>query len=218
MHFHRHARFYIAGLTGVAAFVASRGEPAALRLVLAGDLFFVSYLVLMAAFALRITPDSLRRRGEEGDEGLAAIFLLAVVVVGCSLGGIFVILNHPEEFSPLPALLAVASVPLGWATLHTLAAFHYATMYYAPNRGAAADADQRGLEFPRTDAPGIIEFLYFSFTLGMAAQVSDVVVCSTRMRRAVLVHSACSFFYNTVLLALGVNAALTFAGGAELGR
>lgn len=48
----------------------------------------------------------------------------------------------------------------------------------------------------------------------MAAQVSDVIVCSTRMRRAVLIHSTASFFYNTVLLALAVNAALSFAGGS----
>ena len=42
----------------------------------------------------------------------------------------------------------------------------------------------------------------------MTAQVSDVVVTTAAMRRAVLLHSLGSFFYNTVILALAVNAGL----------
>ncbi len=213
MHFHRHVRFYAAALIGVATFFASGGHSPAVRLVLAGDVFFVAYLALMSAYAAGLTPERLRKRGEDGDEGLAAIFVLALLILALSLGAIFVVLNHPDTNDTLPALLAVASVPLGWAMLHTLAAFHYATMFYARAAPGADGPDRSGLEFPRTATPGVVEFLYFSFVLGMAAQVSDVVVCSTRMRRAVLVHSAASFFYNTVLLALAVNAALAFAGG-----
>ena len=182
--------------------------------MLAADVFFATYLVSMAVYAVGITPDKLRRRGEDGDEGLAAIFGLAVLALAVSLGGIFVILNHPDENGAAPALLVVASVPLGWMMLHTLAAFHYAAMFYARPRLGDGAPDQRGLHFPGTETPGVIEFLYFAFVLGMAAQVSDVEVRSTRMRRAVLLHSTASFFYNTVLLALVVNAALTFAGSA----
>jgi uncharacterized membrane protein len=45
----------------------------------------------------------------------------------------------------------------------------------------------------------------------MTAQVSDVVTTATPMRRMVLAHSVASFFYNTVILALAVNAAVTAA-------
>jgi len=51
----------------------------------------------------------------------------------------------------------------------------------------------------------------FSFVIGMTAQVSDVTVQSAGMRRLVLGHSIVSFFYNTVLLALAVNVAVTLA-------
>lgn len=213
MHFHRHFRFYLAALIGLATFFASASRPIDLRFVLAGDVFFATYLGLMAALAARTTPDDLRRRGEEGDEGPAVIFLLAALALAMSLGAIFVILNRPGQHGLLPALLAVASVPLGWMMLHTLAAFHYATMYYARAAPGEGAPDQRGLAFPGTETPGVTEFLYFAFVLGMAAQVSDVAVRSTRMRRAVLIHSTASFFYNTVLLALAVNAALSFANG-----
>jgi uncharacterized membrane protein len=43
----------------------------------------------------------------------------------------------------------------------------------------------------------------------MTAQVSDIEVATREMRRAVLVHGVASFFYNTGILALAVNAAVT---------
>lgn len=46
----------------------------------------------------------------------------------------------------------------------------------------------------------------------MTAQVSDVVVTSPRLRRSVLAHGLAAFAYNTVILALAVNAAVTMAG------
>ena len=42
----------------------------------------------------------------------------------------------------------------------------------------------------------------------MTAQVSDVVVERPGLRRLVLAHGVVSFFYNTVILALAVNAAV----------
>src|SRR3569833_24481 len=49
--------------------------------------------------------------------------------------------------------------------------------------------------------------LFFSFAVGRTAQVSDVVVKTTTMRRTVLWHGVGSFFFNTVFIAMAVNAA-----------
>ena len=49
------------------------------------------------------------------------------------------------------------------------------------------------------------DFAYFSFTIGMCYQTSDVTVSSYTIRRTVLVHSMISFAYNTVILALALN-------------
>jgi uncharacterized membrane protein len=49
--------------------------------------------------------------------------------------------------------------------------------------------------------------MYFSFTIGMCAQVSDVTVTSKAIRRTVLGHSIVSFIFNAALLALTVNIA-----------
>ena len=109
---------------------------------------------------------------------------------------------------PLVAL-AILSVPLGWAMIHTVMAFHYASLWHAPAPGGGL---ARGLEFPgqgKGELAGIWDFIYYSFTLGMTAQTSDVAVTSTALRRVTIVHSGLSFFYNAVLVALTVNAAVS---------
>jgi uncharacterized membrane protein len=57
-----------------------------------------------------------------------------------------------------------------------------------------------------------MDFAYFAFTVGMCFQVSDVVVASSRARRAVLLHAVTSFVYNTTILALSLNLVTTLLG------
>ena len=97
---------------------------------------------------------------------------------------------------------------LGWTTLHAIMAFHYAHLFYSRHPETAA-ADAGGLEFPHSQEPGSWDFLYYSLVVGMTAQVSDVQVTSTRMRKITLVHGVVSFFFNTVIVALAVNVALS---------
>ena len=112
----------------------------------------------------------------------------------------------------IPLVLAILSVLLGWFTLHTVVAFRYAHLYYAPAPETAGQArDARGLEFPGTREPDLWDFLYYSFVIGMTAQVSDVQVTSAVMRRTTLAHGVTSFFFNTVILALSVNIAAGYA-------
>jgi uncharacterized membrane protein len=49
---------------------------------------------------------------------------------------------------------------------------------------------------------------YYSFVVGMTAQVSDVQVLGTEMRRVTLAHGVVALFFNTVILALAVNVTL----------
>jgi uncharacterized membrane protein len=216
-HIRHHGRFYLAALAGIAVWLAARFLPAPLPLLVGGDAFFLVYLALMTHFALRITPDGLRRRASAEDEGIPLIGGLALAAIGFSLAAIFALLNRGGATDPAELSLAIASVPLGWLVLHTIAAFHYAHLFYAtsgsddagPQRADPRDAG--ALDFPGAADPGAWDFLYFSFVIGMTAQVSDVAVKTTGMRRLVLLHGIVSFFYNTVLLALAVNAAVAFA-------
>lgn len=197
--FARHRRFLGAFLLGATLGLGAMalGLTPGRAVLIAANGFFAIYLALMAVYIHGLTPSDLRRHADLSDEGVPLIAALALGSVGLSLTAIGFSL---QQASGIEAALAVASVPLGWAMLHVLAAFHYAALWYGGNA--------RGLAFPGNAAPDAWDFLYFSFTIGMTAQVSDVVVERPGLRRLVLGHGIVSFFYNTVILALAVNAAL----------
>ena len=202
---HRHARFFLAFALGLAILALSHLSPLDLvmRALVAVNGFFLAYLLLMGHLASAASPDSLRRHAEADDEGVALILTLALLAVGVSLGAVFLVLDRQAD-SLGETLFALAAAPLGWAMVHVLAAFRYAHLYYA-------NEETPSLAFPDPApfSPGAWDFLYFAFTIGMTAQNSDVQARTPAIRRVILLHSIGAFFYNTVILALAVNAAIT---------
>lgn len=208
MSWRRHLRFLLALLAGmVAALLVPAGGVE--RILLGGNLFFGTYLLLAARLARRTEVEDLRRNGAEEDEGGPWIVALAVGVIALSLSGVIGVMIGEPRGDLLRVTLAVLTVPMGWATLHAVMAFHYASCFYNSTRGTEAC----GLEFPGDGDPavwpGIWDFVYFSFTLGMTAQTSDVAITSPALRCIVTLHSVLSFFFNTVILALAVNVAVS---------
>ncbi len=198
----RHGRFIAAFGVGVLVALAAllRGLPAVHVVLWGGNAFFVLYLALMARMIRASGPAELRAHAEQADEGVALILLLALLAISVSLAAIFLVLS--AEDSVLAArVFALVSIPLGWTTVHVLAAMHYAHLYYHRAHG--------GMIFPGKGDPDAMDFVYASFVIGMTAQVSDVTVESRQLRKVVLVHSVVSFFYNTCILALAINAAIS---------
>ena len=79
----------------------------------------------------------------------------------------------------------------------------YASHYYRHTPPA-------GLKFPDDSEhfqPNYVDFLYFSFTIAVAAQTADVVITRRPMRRLVLLQSVLSFTFNAAILALAINIA-----------
>ncbi len=202
----RHGRFLAAfGVGTLVTLAAWVQEVAPLNCLISGvNAFFILYLGLMFRLVHVSGPAELREHAAQSDEGVALILFLAVLAVITSVTAIFLVLNA-ETSSVSTRIAALISLPLGWTTVHVLAAFHYAHLHY---RGTL-NGPNPGMVFPGKGEPDARDFLYASFTIGMTAQVSDVVVESRPMRHAVLVHAVASFFYNTCILALAVNAAVT---------
>lgn len=99
--------------------------------------------------------------------------------------------------------LVIATLVLAWLFSNTIYALHYAHLYYSDSDGDGIDAG--GLEFPKTDEPDYWDFIYFSFTLGMTFQTSDVNISSSRIRRIVTGQSLASFVFNIGVLAFTIN-------------
>lgn len=205
MNKHPHIRFLWAFGLGLMTYIALLPAPLgqAMRALLGANCFFVIYLLLMLRFGQKTSAEQLRKRAGDVDEGVVLILVLAVAAVAVSLGAIVLVLND-NGATLIGRSVALTAVPLGWASIQVMAGFHYAHLYWR--------SGGKGLGFPGQTSPGIADFLYFAFGIGMTAQVSDVTVTETAMRKVVLTHSVGSFFYNAVIIALAVNAAMSIHG------
>jgi uncharacterized membrane protein len=183
------------------------GIPLRPRFIAAGNAFFAVYILLALIVVVRLTPDDLRRRAADEDDGIFLVVVLMLVIIALCCVGIVSMLNQAHKPTGFTLALVLLCAPLGWLTLHLTAAKHYANLYYAPRPPSAHPP----LMFPGGGEPGPWDFLYYAFVVGMTAQVSDVQVLDTRMRRATLGHGVVSFFFNTVLIAMAVNAVVALA-------
>jgi len=130
-----------------------------------------------------------------------ALLVSTVAAALVSLVAIFVHLGRSTD-RPLGALVFVAvTIVLSWTFIHTMFALHYAHEFYDRHDGP-------GMAFPGGEKePDYWDFVYFSFTIGMTSQVSDVGVTSKPIRHTVIAHGVVAFFFNVALLALMINLA-----------
>lgn len=180
--------------------------------LLAWNVCVVLYLTLAFRLALRSEDEDIRRRAQREDDGKIAVLILTAVAAFASLGAIFALLGTPGGATRQPGqlLIATLTIVLSWAFTHTTFGLHYAHEYY--DEKSSKDG---GLEFPgNASNPDYWDFLYFSFVIGMCAQVSDITVSSRAIRRTVFAHSVIAFVFNAALLALTVNIAASALAGS----
>ncbi|KQW19641.1 hypothetical protein ASC80_17910 [Afipia sp. Root123D2] len=179
-------------------FMPDAWQPAT-RLLIAWDIFIALYLAFAYATMFSFNTDHIRRQVRLQDDGRFIILGMTGVGAFASLAAIILVLGETPR-QPLQLVLAVTTITLTWIAIHTTFALHYAHDYY---RNAKAG----GLAFPGDDTPDYWDFVYFSFVIGMTAQVSDVGITDRLIRRTATAHGIVSFIFNTALLALMVNIA-----------
>ncbi|HWX89057.1 MAG TPA: DUF1345 domain-containing protein [Rhizomicrobium sp.] len=205
----RHKRFYIALACGLGTALVARLLGFDAPLLAGGDIFYLVFLILCGVMIAGETAADLKLRAKSEDEGIVIVLLTTLATVAFFCDAVFTALNKKHGLDIPPLVLAGIGAPLGWMVLHTVMAFHYADIHYFDDPDC--EGDEKDLAFPGGGDPGPWDFLYYSFVVGMTAQVSDVQVLTTAMRRATLLHGVASFFFNTVLIAMAVNAAVTLA-------
>jgi uncharacterized membrane protein len=177
----------------------------ATRVIAGWDSFSVTLLALIWITILGSGIDHIRHRARSEDISRLLIFVFTVGAACCSIFAVVALLAAAKANSHIGAhaALCVVAVLGSWTLVHTMFTLRYAHIYYG--EGTAADKPAGGLEFPSDDSPDYLDFAYFSFVIGMTAQVSDVQISSKRLRSLALVHGILSFCFNTVILALTIN-------------
>ncbi|MBB6410954.1 DUF1345 domain-containing protein [Mesorhizobium sangaii] len=210
---HRHKQFVVAAGIGAVALVVALLLRAPLPYSIGTNAFFAVYVILVVAQMPRLTGRYLSKNARATDQPVLVIFAVTLVVVVVAIVSLFLLINQKDRGHPVELGFALLSIPLGWFTMHAMAALHYAHVYWMD--GDAVDAETKktipvgGLLFPGDKRPEGWDFLYFSAVIGMTAQTADTNISTTHMRCVVLVHSILSFFFNTVIVAAAVNLAVS---------
>lgn len=217
LRYQRHKAFYIGLAAGLAVLAGTFLFLPAQAAVWGTNAFFIAYLALTFVTFPKASAAFLKSHADDEDAPVWIIFLVTAAVIAASVISLFQLLNASGPDDALRLIVTAAAVPLGWFTIHAMAAHHYAYEYYeAPEGDAGAKKGKKGvvggLDFPTGNEPDGVGFLYFSFVIGMTAQVADVSITSRAMQRIVLIHSIFSFFFNTVILAATVNIAVSLKG------
>jgi uncharacterized membrane protein len=176
------------------------------KLLVAWDSSVASYLAMAIIMMIRSDNTMIRRRAASQDEGSLIILFLTVFGAIASIAAIIAELVTAKGTSGnaewQSVALAAVTVILTWVFMQTIFALHYAHEYYN-NRKKHGDG---GLEFPvKYDTPQYMDFVYFSFIIGTAAQTADINITSTMIRGIVTIHCVVVFFFNTTILALAIN-------------
>lgn len=124
------------------------------------------------------------------------VLFVVLVAVGGELRG---------RSSVVTIALVVGTLILAWLFSNIVYALHYAHLFYSAGDKDKAGGDAGGLQFPDTAEPDYWDFLYFSVTLGMTFQTSDVSIASRRMRRVVTGQCLAAFIFNLGVIAFTVN-------------
>ena len=154
------------------------------RILIGWDLGVLIYLSAAGYLMSRCASvTQMKAQAAAQDEGAFAILILTVAAGLASLIAIFAELAAIERTDPhygIYIALAIGTVVLSWAFVHSIFALHYAHKFYG-------EGDHKnGLRFPGDGQPDYWDFVYFSFVIGMTFQVSDVAVTHKTVRRTVV--------------------------------
>lgn len=207
---HGTGRLLASVMVGCAFVLASPGLPRETRIVLGFDLFALTYVALVGLLMSKARPEQCAVLARERAPGGVRVLLGSVLTSLVSIAAIAAMLHSQSEkggWLKLTHLVgSLIALLLCWIASQMIFGLHYMRIYYH-NRQATGGTQNGGqvLDFPNRPDPDLWDFMYYSFTIGMCYQTSDVDVIGVRIRRLTLLHSIYSFFFVAAIIGFVVN-------------
>jgi len=184
------------------------------RIMIGWDIFSLCMIIISLVLFLSMRPREIRVLAKREDAGRIVVFLIVLITTMGSLVGILVLLGNKQGWilnKSLETAIYITGVFFSWILLHAIFTYRYALLYYG-DHPTNPDEHSVGLQIPNELWPDYMDFAYFSFVIGMTFQVSDIEITSRPIRRLVLLHGLLSFIFNTVIVALTINAVVELRG------
>jgi len=195
----RFVLFTLVFLGGLAVLIPmlgfSRGAMAAF------DIAAATFLLAAGSLLKRGEAADMRRMARANDANravLLGITGITMIVILVAVAG-----ELKGRNDTVAIVLVITTLVLAWLFSNLVYAFHYAHLFYSPDDDSSGDAG--GLGFPKCEQPDYWDFIYFSFTLGMTFQTSDVEIETRQLRRIVIGHCLAAFVFNLGVLAFTIN-------------
>ena len=191
----------IAGYVGRSAITG--GQDPADSLAVGFDFAVIGFLLSIVPLLRACDVATMRRHSAENDANRTMVLAISTVITLVVLAALAGELPAAKQGVPGALVRLIATLLLTWLFANMVYALHYAHEFY--RTGPVPGEDAGGLEFPGTEHPDYLDFAYFSLTLGMTFQTSDVEITSRQIRRIVTVHSFAAFIFNIGVIAFTIN-------------
>lgn len=195
----------------VAALLAPEHTRPVVRVLIGWDAAVWSYLFMIWLHMALADEVGVRETARRDDENAGVVLFVICLATIASIVAIVLELASAKGTAGASTVWHYALTGLtmfgAWFLIPTIFTQHYARLYYD------AELKETPLLFPdHALQPDYWDFLYFSFTIAVASQTSDVVLRSRSIRRATLAQSVLSFYFNVAVLGLCVNIAAGLLG------
>ena len=201
-----------AGAGGVLGWLAARhlNAPVSSHILIGWDACALVYVATTWRLFLTADEAEVRRRAAAEDEKPPGILLLILAAILSSLVAVVVAMLNARSAGPdiktITAACAGVTLVLSWVVLHSVFTLHYAHRHFGDG------TDKPGFLFPGEPASTYLDFVYLAFSIGATFQVSDNNVLTAKLRNLVTAQAVCAYFYNTAVLALGINIIASLVG------
>lgn len=206
-----HPRLSCATVIGLAAGLLIPADSIIGKVLIGWNVGVWTYLALMFWLTVRAKAPDVKRIAEIEDENAGLVLLMVCIAALASLATITFELAGSRDLQTAGKLLHYGFTALtvigSWLLIGVIFSVHYARLYYTWQGKEPALRFAEGLL-----TPNYWDFLYFSFTIGVAVQTSDVGVATRSLRKVVLGQSLIGFLFNTAILGFSINIAAGLFG------
>jgi uncharacterized membrane protein len=206
-----HPRLSAAALLGLTVGVLAPADSIVDKVLLGWNAGVWTYLLLMIWLTVRSKAHDVKRIAEIEDENAGLVLLVVCIAAIASLATITFELAGSKDLDTTHKLLRYGFTGLtvigSWLLTGVIFSVHYARLYYTWS------GKEPALRFAEGEVtPNYWDFLYFSFTIGVAVQTADVGVATRGLRKIVLAQSLIGFLFNTAILGFSINIAAGLFG------
>ena len=202
-------RLFLSAVAAAVVALVATALPSETRIIFGLDVFLVTLVALTYVMMSVTTADQCVAMAKQKQSIRHTEVIASTVATLVGVAAIGVMLHSQSDearwlktFHLGGSLLALL---FGWIAAQMTFAVQYMRIYYRNLETPSNARADPGLDFPGQPTPDLWDFMYYSFTIAMCFQTSDVSISSTAIRRLTLMHATYSFFFVAAIIGFVVN-------------